>query len=172
VSAAGSGFLSKYLMPEAPAADDQRPGSPSGGAAEKGAAADPTQDCARRLRAVEREVIDITTCMRCGREEQGFIRLAKLFGAIGELVATIGALHRRVALEGGRLPGGDPSRLYAPLLAHLEEMRAAHEAGDVVLITDLLGFEILPLLGRMTATLRDEPGSGTRFQPAPPDRAR
>ncbi|HHL39630.1 MAG TPA: hypothetical protein ENJ37_03920 [Deltaproteobacteria bacterium] len=109
--------------------------------------------CIEYLEVITGLIGEVVERLRSGEEEEALTGLSKVFVDINELVRTIEALDK-VRTYDIRPFQGEPSSLYGSLEALLQELRSAQQSGDMVLMADLLEYEISPLLDKLEEALR------------------
>ncbi len=98
------------------------------------------------LNVIKTNIENIVKLLRSGNEEHAHIMLAKTLDDLRQWIKTIDAVKRGAASGGIILFKQDPAKYYSLLLKNMEEIKKAQDNQDMVLLGDLLEYEIMPLL--------------------------
>ena len=96
------------------------------------------------LPRLEQGARKVAYLLQTGQEEEGFVTALQLIDGLGWLVEAVKAIQ---TLE----PEYLPEENLVSLKEKLEELLAAWSKGDYVLVSDLLEYELAPLLGKWQA---------------------
>ncbi len=92
---------------------------------------------------------NIVKWLRSGAEEFGQFILAKMLDDINEWIKTVSSLNKMAVSEGISLFKEDPSKYYSLILKNMEEIKNAQDNQDMVLLGDILEYEVVPLLEKI-----------------------
>lgn len=98
------------------------------------------------LNTIKSNVKNIVQRLRAGNEEFAQFILAKAMDDIKEWVKTVCSVNKGAASNGIILFKQDPAKYYSLILKNMEEIKKAQDNQDMVLLGDLLEYEVLPLL--------------------------
>lgn len=98
------------------------------------------------LDTVKSNVENIVKRLRAGNEEFAQFILAKAIDDIKEWVKTVDSINKGAASNNINLFKQDPAKYYSLILKNMEEIKTAQDNQDMVLLGDLLEYEVLPLL--------------------------
>ncbi|MBI5233714.1 MAG: hypothetical protein HY880_05105 [Deltaproteobacteria bacterium] len=110
--------------------------------------------CQRHNVQIKADIAKAVEALRLGNSTEGFVFLARVFESADMLANTLASLYDTGRRYNISLFNEPPDIYLESLVKRLEEIRSAKEAGDTVLTADLLGYELLPLIGEMEKNCR------------------
>lgn len=84
--------------------------------------------------------------LRAGKNDESFALMPGLFDSLNEFVRTLAVINSNVVRFNLPLFKESPTEHYEGLVGHLDEMLAARDSGDLILVGDLLDYEITPII--------------------------
>ena len=97
----------------------------------------------------------ITEALRMGNNEQVHKLMPGLFDSLNELVRTLALINSNVVRYNLDIFKDSPTAYYDALVKHLGEMLSASDSGDLILVGDLLDYEILPIVDALEKLLAE-----------------
>ncbi|MBE9531906.1 MAG: hypothetical protein IME98_03780 [Proteobacteria bacterium] len=95
----------------------------------------------------------IIETLRAGKNDESFSLMPGLFDALNEFVRTLAVINSNVVRFNLPLFKEPPTETYEGLVAHLGEMLTARDSGDLILVGDLLEYEITPIIIKLEKLL-------------------
>jgi len=97
----------------------------------------------------------ILDALREGNNNKAFNLLPGLFDALNELVRTLAVINTSVTRYNLEIFKESPVTCYESLVTHLSQILSARDAGDLILIGDLLDYEIIPIIETLEKLLAE-----------------
>ena len=102
--------------------------------------------CNQYIPHIKGGIAKIVEALRAGKNDQVEALVPGLFDALNEFVRTLAIINSNVLRFELPLFKASPAEHYEALVGHLSELLTAKEAGDLILVGDLLDYEITPII--------------------------
>ena len=97
----------------------------------------------------------IIETLRAGKNDEAFKLMPGLFDALSEFVGTLALINTNILRFNLQLFKESPAQHYEGLVSHLGKMLSARDSGDLILVGDLLEYEIMPIIIALEKLLSD-----------------
>lgn len=98
------------------------------------------------MNVIKSNIADIVRLLRSGSEDHAHFMLSKTLDDIRQWIKTVDAINKGAMSDNITLFKQDPSKYYSRILKNMEEIKKAQENQDMVLLGDILEYEVMPLL--------------------------
>lgn len=102
--------------------------------------------CNQYIPHIKGGVAVIIETLRAGKTEDAFKLTPGLFDSLNEFVGTLAVINSNVNLFDLTLFKESPVEYYESLVSNLTEVLTAKDADDIILVGDLLEYEIMPII--------------------------
>lgn len=102
--------------------------------------------CNQYIPHIKGAISVIIEVLRAGKSDEATKLTAGLFDALNEFVKTLAVINSNVIRFNLPLFKESPTEYYEGLIDHLSEMLKARDSGDIILVGDLLDYEIMPII--------------------------
>lgn len=109
--------------------------------------------CNEYIVHIKGAIVVIVDALRAGKNDEVFKLLPGLFESLNEVIKTLAVINANVVRYNLEIFKDSPTSYYDALVVHLGELLSAKDSDDLILVGDLLDYEILPIVDALEKLL-------------------